>query len=124
MRIDKYLHSIRYFKTRGLASHACKNNCVKMEDNFIKTSKEVQIGDKLSVKKDAIWYSIKVIGIPKGRVGAKDVGLYAMDTTPQKLIDEMKQRAKDQNYYREKREGRPTKKDRRSIDDFFDETPD
>ena len=58
MRLDKYLHSIRYFKTRGLASSACKNNKVKLNGDFAKASKDVLLGDEIDIRKDALDTSL------------------------------------------------------------------
>ena len=118
MRIDKYLWCIRIFKTRGLATEACKKNHVSLGEQKVKASREVFGGEKLVVRKNQINYQLEVINTPKNRVGAKLVSLYCIDNTPKEAFkkDEMLKYAKD--YYRKKGTGRPTKKDRRDIEDY------
>ncbi|SDM32817.1 RNA-binding S4 domain-containing protein [Kriegella aquimaris] len=120
MRIDKYLWCIRYFKTRNQASEACKKSHVKVNGNAVKPSREVYPMDKLIVRKNQIDYQVTVLDIPKNRVGAKLVDIYRKDTTPASAFEhnELLQYSKD--YYRKKGAGRPTKKDRREIDDYLD----
>ncbi len=118
MRIDKYLWCTRYFKTRSIATDACKKGHVKIDNKSVKPSKDVFSGEKVTVRKNQINYIFEVIDLPKNRVGAKLVDLYRKDLTPKDAFanQEMLKFAKD--YYRKKGEGRPTKKDRRDIDDF------
>jgi ribosome-associated heat shock protein Hsp15 len=121
MRIDKYLWCTRYFKTRSLASANCKKGHVKVNDKSIKPSREVYIGDKILVRKNQINYQLIVLDIPSNRVSAKLVDIYRKDTTPKEAFanQEMLKFAKD--YYRKKGEGRPTKKDRRNMDQYNEE---
>lgn len=116
MRIDKYLWCTRYFKTRSIATDACKKGHVKINTKNVKPSKEVFVGESIQVKKNQINYEFIVIDIPKNRVGAKLVDLFRKDTTPKEAFhnQELLKFAKD--YYRKKGEGRPTKKDRRDIE--------
>lgn len=118
MRVDKYLWCIRLFKTRNIATIACKKGHVKINNQAIKPSRDIYITDKITVRKNQINYSLNVIGIPENRVGAKLVDLYRVDTTPKSEFEsqELLKFAKD--YYRKKGVGRPTKKDRRDIDDL------
>ncbi|MCH2032960.1 MAG: RNA-binding S4 domain-containing protein [Tenacibaculum sp.] len=120
MRIDKYLWCIRLFKTRSIATTACKKGQVKIEENTLKPSREVYGGEIITVRKNQINYKIKVIDIPESRVGAKLVDLYRKDLTPKEEFEktELLKFAKD--YYRKKGTGRPTKKDRRDIEDYYD----
>ncbi|MDC8006389.1 S4 domain-containing protein [Aureisphaera galaxeae] len=122
MRIDKYLWCTRYFKTRNQASIACKKGAVRINDATVKPSREVYPGDEIKVRKNQINYSLEVIDIPPSRVGAKLVGLYRTDTTPKEAFEntELLKFAKD--YYRKKGTGRPTKKDRRDLEDFTEDT--
>ena len=124
MRIDKYLWCIRVFKTRSLATTACKKGQVKITDNNVKPSKEVFGGELILVRKNQINYQIKVLDLPKSRVGAKLVDLYRKDVTPKDEFEknELLKYAKD--YYRKKGTGRPTKKDRRDIEGFTENTAD
>ncbi|MDO4729216.1 MAG: RNA-binding S4 domain-containing protein [Bacteroidota bacterium] len=120
MRIDKYLWCVRYFKTRNLATEACKKNQITINNQQVKPSKEVMPSDIITIRKDSIILIIKVLSIPLNRVGAKLVDLYRVDQTPPELIEKFELQRKAQQYYREKGEGRPTKKDRRDLELFFD----
>lgn len=121
MRIDKFLWCIRYFKTRNIATTACKKGHVKINGDVVKPSREVYAMDSVAIRKNQINYSLKVNDIPPNRVGAKLVDIYRIDTTPKDAFEaqDLLKYAKD--YYRKKGEGRPTKKDRRDIDDYNDE---
>lgn len=121
MRIDKFLWSIRFYKTRTKATEEVKKNRVSIGDKVVKSSKEVKEGDFLRIRKNQIDYKIKVLSIPKSRLGAKLVPLHIVDQTEKDQYDLLKSRKLQQDYYRIKGEGRPTKKDRRSIDDFVSE---
>ncbi len=119
MRIDKFLWSVRYYKTRALATDAIKKNRVKVNGNVVKASKEVIPGDQIEVKKDQINLSFKVLNVPKSRIGAKLLSLHIVDTTPKEEYEVLELRKLSQDYYRERGEGRPTKKDRRDLDDYI-----
>lgn len=118
MRIDKFLWCTRYYKTRNIASTACKKGQVKVNGKSIKPSKDVYTGEKVIVRKNQINYEFLILDIPKNRVGAKLVDMYRKDLTPKEAFEnrEMLKFAKD--YYRKKGEGRPTKKDRRDIETY------
>ncbi|QDO94158.1 RNA-binding S4 domain-containing protein [Formosa sediminum] len=120
MRIDKYLWCVRYFKTRSIATTACKKGHIKVNGAVVKPSREVYPQDKIEVRKDQVNYSLTVNDLPPNRVGAKLVDIYRIDTTPKEAFEaqELLKYAKD--YYRKKGTGRPTKKDRRDIDDYQD----
>lgn len=122
MRIDKFLWSTRYFKTRNIGTVACKKGQVKINGQVVKPSREVYPMDKIVVRKNQINYELTVLDIPNSRVGAKLVDIYRKDTTPKEAFEhnELLQYSKD--YYRKKGMGRPTKKDRRDIDDYADES--
>ena len=122
MRIDKYLWCIRVFKTRSIATAACKKGQVKIDNKNVKPSKEVFGNELIIVRKNQINYQIKVLDLPTSRVGAKIVDLYKKDVTPKEEFEktELLKFAKD--YYRKKGTGRPTKKDRRDIDNYQEDT--
>jgi ribosome-associated heat shock protein Hsp15 len=122
MRIDKFLWSTRYFKTRNIATTACKKGHAKINGLTAKPGREVFPMDQIVVRKNQIDYKFTVLDIPPSRVGAKLVDIYRKDTTPKEAFEhnELLQYSKD--YYRKKGIGRPTKKDRRDIDDYL-ETP-
>jgi ribosome-associated heat shock protein Hsp15 len=121
MRIDKYLWTVRYYKTRNLATEACKKGQVSSNNVKVKASKEVFIGDYIIVRKNQINYEFEVLDIPKNRVGAKLVDLYRMDKTPKEAFETNELLKFAKSYYRKKGVGRPTKKDRRDIDDYLTE---
>ncbi len=118
MRIDKFLWSVRFYKTRNIAAEEIKKNRVSIGENVVKSSKEVKMGDVIKIKKNQIEYKIKVIDLPKSRIGAKLVALYVIDMTEKDQYEILKMRKSAQDYYRQKGLGRPTKKDRREMDDF------
>lgn len=124
MRVDKFLWCVRYFKTRSLATEACRQGKVKIGGDNVKPSREVYPKDKITVRKNQIDYQIDVLDTPQSRVGAKLVGLYVDDITPQEEFDKLELLKYSKEYYRKRGTGRPTKKDRRDIDDWFDESPD
>ncbi|MDN3694693.1 RNA-binding S4 domain-containing protein [Chryseobacterium tructae] len=118
MRIDKFLWSIRFYKTRSIAAEEIKKNRVSIGTSAVKSSKEVKEGDIIKVRKNQIDYKIKVLQIPKSRIGAKLVPLHIQDVTDKEQYELLKLRKMSQDYYRNKGEGRPTKKDRRDMDDY------
>ncbi len=121
MRIDKYLWCTRYFKTRSIATEACKKGHIKLNGSNVKPSKDIFSSEKLTIRKNQINYEIIVLGIPKSRVGAKLVDLYRKDITPQEAFDNQELLKYSKDYYRKKGTGRPTKKDRRDIDEYKDD---
>lgn len=121
MRIDKYLWCIRYYKTRSIATEACKKGHIKVNDQVVKPSREIYPTDTIQLRKDQINYQITVNDIPPSRVGAKLVGLYRTDTTPKEAFEAQDLLKYSKDYYRKKGVGRPTKKDRRDIDDFYED---
>jgi ribosome-associated heat shock protein Hsp15 len=126
MRIDKFLWSVRFYKTRSIATDEIKKNRVSLGNSPVKSSKVVKEGDLIKIRKNQIDYQIKVLQIPKSRIGAKLVPLHIVDKTEKDQYEILKQRKLTQDYYRIKGEGRPTKKDRRAMDEYVenDATPD
>ncbi|MDB3976822.1 RNA-binding S4 domain-containing protein [Flavobacteriaceae bacterium] len=118
MRVDKYLWSTRYFKTRSIATQACRKGAVRVNDAIVKPSREVYPGDNLTVRKDQVNYTLRVIEVPKSRVGPKLVDLYRVDTTSKEASQHKELLKYSKEYYRKRGMGRPTKKDRRDIEDF------
>ena len=120
MRIDKFLWCVRFYKTRNIAAAEIKKNRISVGNNVAKSSKEVTVGDVIKIRKNQIDYQIKVLQIPKSRMGPKLVPLHIEDKTDKEQYEILKLRNLNQDYYRNRGEGRPTKKDRRSMDDFID----
>lgn len=121
MRIDKYLWSTRYFKTRNIATTACKKGQVKVKGQAVKPSREVYPMDEIVVRKNQINYQLTVLDIPASRVGAKLVDIYRKDTTPKEAFEQNELLNYSKDYYRKKGSGRPTKKDRREIEGYLEE---
>ncbi len=121
MRIDKYIWTIRIFKTRSIASKACSDDKVLLNTETIKPSKVVNPSDIISIKTMPIWRTFKVIEIPKSRVGNKLVNDYTIEITSKEDLDLL---AKHDLMNRQNRnlgiKGRPTKKDRRNLGKIFD----
>ena len=121
MRIDKYLWCIRYYKTRTLATTACRKGHVRINQEIVKPSREVYAQDVIEVRKEQINYRITVNDVPTSRVGAKLVDIYRTDTTPKEQFEAQELLKYSKDYYRKKGVGRPTKKDRRDIDGYKDD---
>ena len=122
MRIDKFLWCLRYFKTRSIATDSCKKGHIKINGANVKPSREVYATDKLVVRKNQINYELTVLDIPPSRVGAKLVDIYRKNTTPAEALEHTDLLKYSKDYYRKRGTGRPTKKDRRDIDDYTDES--
>ncbi len=121
MRIDKFLWCIRFYKTRSLATEACKKNHVKIDQVPLKPAKEVFGGERITIRENQINHLIEVLEIPQNRVGAKLLEIYRRDLTPKSEFENQEALKYAQDYYRKKGTGRPTKKDRRDLEDFKDE---
>ncbi|MGX7666808.1 RNA-binding S4 domain-containing protein [Flavobacterium pedocola] len=118
MRIDKYLWCIRYYKTRSIATEACKKGHITVNGQEAKPSRDVFPSDKITLRKDQINYVLTVLDIPESRVGAKLVDIYRKDETPPEAFAHLEMLRLSKEHYRTKGQGRPTKKDRRDIDDY------
>ncbi|UFK97264.1 RNA-binding S4 domain-containing protein [Kaistella faecalis] len=119
MRIDKFLWCVRFYKTRSIAADEIKKNRVSVGNSTVKSSKEVKPGDLIKIRKNQIDYQIKILEIPKSRIGPKLVPLHIQDKTEPEQYETLKLRKLTQDYYRGRGEGRPTKKDRRDMDDYI-----
>ena len=119
-RIDKYLWAIRAFKTRGDATDACKGGKVKVAGVNAKPSKEVKPGDVIQVRKGTVVFTYKVLKALEHRVGAKLVPDYAENLTPQAELDKLRAPVETFFITRERGTGRPTKKDRREMEQAWD----
>lgn len=120
LRIDKYLWAIRIFKTRTLASDACKAGRVKLDNKNIKASYEVKVGDTYQVAKGIERKVIRVTGLLENRVDAKKAVDYYLDITPVEQTQAFKSMFHAPILKRDRGAGRPTKLDRREIDDLKD----
>ncbi len=118
IRIDKFLWAIRAFKTRTEASEACKGNRVKIAGVSVKASKYVEIGDLIELRKGAILYTYKVKALLASRVSAKLVEEYVENLTPETELNKLKSPVETFFIKRDRGTGRPTKKERRDLDDM------
>lgn len=118
MRVDKYLWCVRYYKTRNMVTEACKKNHITVNGNVAKASREVFSSDKITFRKDQITQIIVVLDIPQNRVGAKLVDIYRKEETPAEAFAHLELLKLSKEHYRKTGTGRPTKKDRRDLEDF------
>ena len=122
LRLDKYLWAIRLFKTRSMAAAGCESGKVKFDGGQAKPSKNVSIGDEYEVKTEAKRWRIKVTGLLDKRVSAAEAIKNYIDITPEEEIQRLQyQAASFQTGKRQSKIGRPTKKERRELDDYLDE---
>lgn len=121
VRIDKYLWSIRVFKTRSEATDACKGGKVRVNGDDIKPSRDVKVGDVIVVRKGAVTYTYKVLELIDKRQGPKLVSQYAENLTPEEELAKLKAPVETFFLKRDRGAGRPTKKDRRQMDALWDE---
>jgi ribosome-associated heat shock protein Hsp15 len=120
LRIDKFLWSIRLFKTRTLAAAACDSGKVKQDGSAVKAAKNVSLGDEYEVKTEAKRWRIKVTGLLDKRVAASEAVKHYIDITPEDEIRRLEyQAASFHTGKRPSKIGRPTKKERRDLDDFY-----
>ncbi len=122
LRLDKYLWSIRLFKTRSQASEACEKGRVKWNGDSVKPSKTVNVGDEYEVKTEAKKWVIKVVELLHTRVQYAEAIKYYIDLTPAEELERVK--FLSESFHTGKRlskVGRPTKKQRREMDGFMDE---
>ena len=122
VRIDSFLWAVRIFKTLSLASASCKKNRVLINGVEVKPSRLVKVGDVVVVKKPPISYTYKVLQIAKNRMGAKSVTDYIEDKTPKSEYEQLELKRISGFVGRVKGTGRPTKRDRRKLDDFQEAT--
>lgn len=119
VRLDKYLWAVRVYKTRTQATDACKKGRVSMDDMPAKPSRMVTTGDVIEVKKMPVQYSYRVLDPIEKRVGAKIVENYVENITPQEELHKLEMQD-DFFVKRDRGAGRPTKKERRLLDDIQD----
>jgi ribosome-associated heat shock protein Hsp15 len=121
MRIDKWLWAVRLFKTRSQATEACNENKIIIRDIPVKASRLVKESDEINIKRTGLTRTIKVLRLTESRLSAKLVEGYCLDLTSKEEIDNYKARTSNVTTYRDPGSGRPTKRDRRMLDDFFSE---
>ena len=120
IRLDKYLWAVRIFKTRSEAADAIRNNRVTVNGAYAKPSREVKVGDTISLRRTIINYTYEVVALVSNRQPAKNVPLYCKNTTPQSELDRLNMPRETIFVFRERGTGRPTKKERREIDEMME----
>ncbi|WP_276500905.1 RNA-binding S4 domain-containing protein [Terrimonas pollutisoli] len=122
LRLDKYLWAIRLFKTRTMAAVACDTGKVKFEGMAVKAARHVKIGDEYEVKTDAKRWRIKVTGLLEKRAAHSEAIKNYIDVTPPEELERIKfQAASFHTGKRQSKIGRPTKKERRDLDEFLED---
>jgi len=121
MRIDKYLWAVRIYKTRTMAADAVKGGKVKVGSDNVKPARDMKIGETLIVQLGELQKTVKVIGFPANRVSAKEVVTYLEDLTPEEEYKSIARLKEFRFVWRDRGTGRPTKKERRDIEEWFGE---
>lgn len=122
MRIDKFLWSVRLFKTRTQAAEACKSGRIEVDGATAKAAMEIKKGQNIRMRDTGIHRTFCVLDFPKGRLGAALVAQYLKETTPEEELQKRFNILHSPGGNREKGTGRPTKKDRRELDRFTGES--
>jgi len=121
VRIDKWMWATRIFKTRAIALEACKKNRVTVNDIPAKPSRMIKAGDIVQVRKPPVTYSFRVLDVTSNRVGAKLVPQYMENITPPEQYELLELQKISGFVDRVRGAGRPTKKERRELDEFFND---
>lgn len=124
VRIDKWLWAVRIFKTRTVASEACKKGRVLIGETAVKPSRNIRTGEVIQVRKPPVTYSFKVLALSDKRMGAKMVSQFMDNVTPQEQYELLELNRIGGFVDRQRGTGRPTKKERRDLDQFADTIPD
>ncbi len=120
VRIDKWLFAVRLFKTRSQASEECRKGKVTIGGMNVKPSRELKIGETIQLRRPPITRSYKILELTEKRMAAKMVPEFMIETTPASELEIVEMQKNMSVFNRERGTGRPTKKDRRDLDDFFD----
>ncbi|MEO6845041.1 MAG: RNA-binding S4 domain-containing protein [Ginsengibacter sp.] len=121
LRIDKYLWAIRIFKTRSIAADACNSGKVKYDGNNVKPAKTVALGDRFEVKTENKKWIIEVVSLLHNRLNYDEAVKHYIDLSPEETVTKMQSSAFVFNTGKRKsKQGRPTKKEKRKLDDFWE----
>ena len=120
VRLDKYLWAVRIFKTRSDAAEAVRTNKVLVNDAYAKPSREVKCGDRITVRRQQVVYSYRVVGLVTSRQPAKNVPEYCVNVTPQEELAKLDVPRETVFVTRDRGTGCPTKKERRELDSLMD----
>ena len=123
VRVDKWLWAVRVFKTRSIATEACKKGRISIAGVTVKPSRTIQVGEVVTVRKPPIEYSFRVVQLLGSRVGAKRVAEFMENVTPREQYELLELQRVSGFVDRAKGLGRPTKKDRRDLDQFAEDLP-
>ena len=118
-RLDKWLWSVRIFRTRSLATNACRAGSVEIDGRPAKPARDIRAGDLVSVRQGVVKRSLRVVGIPRSRVGASLVSQSCLELTSPEEFAKARQSPVQHFLEREKGSGRPTKRERRAIDQLL-----
>ncbi|NDV96502.1 RNA-binding S4 domain-containing protein [Dysgonomonas sp. 521] len=121
VRIDKWLWAVRLFKTRSIAIEACKKGRITIKGVTIKPSRMIKIGDVIEVRRPPVTYSFEVLNLSESRMGAKLVPDFMKDVTPPSQLEILEISKVSGFVDRARGTGRPTKKDRRDLDQFAED---
>ena len=119
-RLEKYVWCVRLSKTRSKASEAVNKGRVRLNGESVKPAKEVKLGDEIQIIRHTATFSYRIIQLLNNRVGAKLVADYIIDVTPEEEVEKLRLYQLSQRSYREHGTGKPSKKDRRDLDDFME----
>lgn len=119
VRIDKWLFAVRLYKTRSQASEECRKGKVAIGGMPVKPSREIRAGETIQIRRPPITRSYKVLALTENRMAAKLVPEFMLETTPASELEILEMQKNMSVFNREKGTGRPTKKERRDLDDFF-----
>ena len=120
VRIDKWIWAVRIFKTRSQATEACKRGHISIGNLPVKPSRIVHVGEIVQVRKNPVTRSFKVLALAEKRMSAVLVPDFMEDVTPVEELEVLEMQRNMRWISRDRGTGRPTKKDRRELDDFFD----
>lgn len=121
MRLDKYLWAVRLYKTRSMAADACANGRVKLangDGRELKPSHDVKVGERYSLNIDQLHKEVEVLALPPNRVGAPQVQGFMIDRTPEEEYERIRMARQYAFEKRDRGVGRPTKRERREIEEF------
>ncbi|WP_283686110.1 RNA-binding S4 domain-containing protein [Dysgonomonas sp. Marseille-Q5470] len=121
VRIDKWLWAVRLFKTRSIAIEACKKGRISIKGVTIKPSRSIKVGDVIEVRRPPVTYSFEVLNLSENRMGAKLVPEFMKDVTSPSQLEILEMSKVSGFVDRARGTGRPTKKDRRELDQFTED---
>ena len=119
IRIDKWLWALRLFKSRSMAGEACTKGKIRIDGQPVKASRNVKVGDIITIRQGAFTMMFEILLLTDNRLPAKSVADFCKDITSQEEREKMKTHSMTTHSDRPRGEGRPTKRDRRELDEFI-----